>query len=893
MTSLLATASCMPYSAEEPVLPQADMSDISAVCSFDTRLPKGATKAMDDWAAVDQITTRKLDANFLRIHEDDADNKGTGTFSGNTDGTFNWGKAYLSEATVISSPDNTADIHYRSILFSPRQAYKLYSEKITESVFDTTAFFHTRMVGWYPLTNSLPVHDLTQLFENTDQTETHEIGGHTYKAIKFTGLDGARDIMVSNVCEGQHWHSRLPSKSVHTEDSHNLPYRHPFGHYQTYNGTTQQFSTRYSNFFKFRHYLSGVRIWAFVPEQGNTHALEMWGNITDVVLLDQPTSVCITLPEEPLYDANANSLSWDAEAAHFNDPQIWGQAYGWGDFKNMSVQTGPMFGDDTNHNSENYTVNFDNLSMKGVGDKDHAMYLGYSLIKPEPENGLEIEIHTRYGIYSTIINRTYNYRVNGEDKQLALFKPGYYYDVYLSLQTDGTISSIIETRGNEKYYDLTRSVSVSPTGSPENRVTTYKYANCYIIDPADDEYDKTDHNGICDYSGFFFNGMVAGNGPEGILNYNGQSFYPASADLGRPVTAHLVWESSRSLITNVELINGYVKFNVPGITDSNSYTAGEYKDERKGNAVIGVFDGNGTCLWSWHIWITDKPGDLTYNGTVTVMDRNLGATFGGMPDSAEKALASYGLYYQWGRKDPSVGPPSWNYSQKDSETAVFYDYSSDPINSTLPVSLAQPSLKDAVEHPMYPILPTTRYALYSFDWLHYGPENILWGYDNSAGKAYKTIYDPCPFGYKVPTGELKTVMTSSTGYSKGTYGINYTESIEEGGSPANLFFPFAGYKGVDKGQTALTLSWSYVGKKGDYQEGKYSTASGVTMYHRARVYISSDATWKEDRANGVKNYTYGTQIKSANGSNVFIDWTNRRTAASVRCVKDTSFDVHP
>ena len=239
---------------------------------------------------------------------------------------------------------------------------------------------------------------------------------------------------------------------------------------------------------------------------------------------------------------------------------------------------------------------------------------------------------------------------------MDLFQPGFYYDVYLSLETDGTISAIIETRGEEKFFDLTRSVSVSPAGSPEDRVTTYKYANCYIVDPEDDIYDtvKTgDSVGVCDYDGFFFSAMVPGNGSDGILSYGTQRFYPETAKLNNPITAHLIWESSRSLVTDVELINGYVKFKVPGITDKNNYNgSGPSKtySGRKGNAVIGVYDKDGVCLWSWHKWITDTPKDIVYTYMTDIIVNKIDGDSKKAIDIIKKLSAFYRLSISRGVK---------------------------------------------------------------------------------------------------------------------------------------------------------------------------------------------------------------------------------------------------
>ena len=74
----------------------------------------------------------------------------------------------------------------------------------------------------------------------------------------------------------------------------------------------------------------------------------------------------------------------------------------------------------------------------------------------------------------------------------------------------------------------------------------------------------------------------------------------------------------------------------------------------EGNAVIAAKDNSGKILWSWHIWLTDKPSEqIYYNDAGTFMDRNLGATTAEVGD-----VGALGLLYQWGRKDPFLGSSS-------------------------------------------------------------------------------------------------------------------------------------------------------------------------------------------------------------------------------------------
>ncbi len=136
----------------------------------------------------------------------------------------------------------------------------------------------------------------------------------------------------------------------------------------------------------------------------------------------------------------------------------------------------------------------------------------------------------------------------------------------------------------------------------------------------------------------------------------------------------------------------------------------------EGNALVAVKDTDNRILWSWHIWVTDAPEEHTYvtneGKTFVVMDRYLGSTSGVI---AENGGA---LYYQWGRKDP-------------------FKFN----GSGLDVSFRTPfaNLSEAVSAPMdYP---------QGDDWVT-DMSTSLWS------TTMKTIYDPCPDGWRVPSSEI-------------------------------------------------------------------------------------------------------------------------------------------
>ncbi|MBE6211980.1 MAG: hypothetical protein E7129_02435 [Rikenellaceae bacterium] len=793
---------------------------------------------------IDQITTKRMDSNFLRLDEDlSSTNDGLYTFTGNNEATpyaTNWNKALLLEATVISSPDNTEGIHYRSVFLAPEQSYKLNivennNNGVIES--DTTHFYHTRMVGWYPKNCTLPrkegVPATAQFdysgFDAVRLNETVDINGVATEvvALQFMGLDGETDLMVSNVCEGQSWHkynADSPHRSdIHPVNSGNI-YREPFGHNFT--------SPAYSNYFTYRHYRSAIRVTAYAEQ--SEHNLMMWGDIESVIIRNQPTSCKVWLP---------------TQLGEF------GEVYHWGNYKNLPIVTTPMFDNDSNHPEFSESAVYP-ISMEGTSLKND-IYLGYSLV--EPNSDVELEIHTTSGVYNTTITAAHPVKdADGNESIVNIFEPGYIYDVRLSLQTDGSIGAILSKEGGEHYYDLSslHEFEVDEEITDKSIVSTYKLSNCYILDPS--EFKDGEGNDI--YDGYCFFAMTVGNGESGILSSGAQKLYPETETI-KPATAHLLWESSLGLISDIELKYGYVRFKLP---DSSA----------RGNAVIAVYDNEGEVLWSWHIWITDRPAEQSFSigeHEITILDRNLGATAATCTGTND-ALATYGLYYQWGRKDPSMGPPSYNYSPINLNTAPYYDFSSDEKTAAEVTQFAEPTLRDGVENPMYLILPTGQPLSYIFNWTHQRYD-FLWGYDIATGMTTKTIYDPCPYGYRVPSSELGALFSMGSG-TAGTYG--YTRII----NGQHFFFPYAGFKGVDVGLNSLISSWKYVGQKGDYQSSMYCNDAdavnngGINQYmHRSRIYVSSANSWNETN---VGTYT----------GNMHSDFANRRTAASVRCVKD-------
>ena len=144
-----------------------------------------------------------------------------------------------------------------------------------------------------------------------------------------------------------------------------------------------------------------------------------------------------------------------------------------------------------------------------------------------------------------------------------------------------------------------------------------------------------------------------------------------------------------------------------------------------GDACVAVYDSEGTILWSWLIWATPEPGTMTHNDA-TFMDRNLGAI--------DVGNCMRGFCFQWGRKDA--------FSAADGNNYAPYTYV--PAASIVfdKVSGSNQSIEYTVKHPTTFIGNSSDYT-----WMSEELTTKPWRSD------VKTIYDPCPVGWRVPTKE--------------------------------------------------------------------------------------------------------------------------------------------
>ena len=249
-------------------------------------------------------------------------------------------------------------------------------------------------------------------------------------------------------------------------------------------------------------------------------------------------------------------------------------------------------------------------------------------------------------------------------------------------------------------------------------------------------------------------------------------------------SASLVWQDAQYLIRKIALC------------DNNTYISFEITNENieQGNAVIAVKHTDGTIMWSWHIWVTNK----NVYETVPVLNQT-GITYYSMPvplgwddDIAEQPNCTF---YQWGRKDPMC--PSDGTIENQNKN--IFDSDNNPLNMrieaggvTTNISIQKPDV--FFTSPDNDWNNTTYYDFWN------STNNTLTTMNDN--EVLKTIYDPSPVRFKMPAPNAYTgFRNGNTGYVplyEGSWDAGYyfkTGLI----NPSSIYFRANGYRSYSNG----------------------------------------------------------------------------------------------
>lgn len=336
-----------------------------------------------------------------------------------------------------------------------------------------------------------------------------------------------------------------------------------------------------------------------------------------------------------------------------------------------------------------------------------------------------------------------------------------------------------------------------------------------------------------------------------------------------PSEAILVWQDAYNMIPSDSV----------GITSDKKYFYFKVNEDYicQGNALLSVRDDNKKILWSWHIWVTDEELSSATNVPITNQkktvynlmavplghcnpDRRIykprelkfefeqeesGMTAEVLFSQSTTSYLEYGLnvtYYQYGRSTPErfIGTGI----AKTLKTLYGDEYPAVARNAAV-------TRGTAIQNP------TTHYYVERGEWCskrlqrnYWDVKNTINGlYDKATNPSVKTIYDPCPVGYKVPEPEVFTSFTTTGTNSTSKAAFNvfgawnqgwtfYTEPNKQGSTYYLHAFCDISYTGSIYGSVGSMLRVRTTGSN-EYNNldcgiGLYFTSSTIENRNRSR-----------------------------------------------------------
>lgn len=358
---------------------------------------------------------------------------------------------------------------------------------------------------------------------------------------------------------------------------------------------------------------------------------------------------------------------------------------------------------------------------------------------------------------------------SGEDRACDVSKLP---EGYMSVSSELDIPNNV----NGQYWDLSLPTPKDINNpNQDHNISQRTTANCYIVNCQND---------------FIFPaiyGNAIKNGGTNESAYKGKNFVDYSGNIitspymdDKIDKVEVEWQDVSHFIEYVEIVSwGNLKNQINvGNTgsiqeeDKRKYIKCHWRAEsqsdlggfqiRQGNAVVSASDKNGNKIWSWHLWISNIGGQTLTRGNYQFLPYNLGWT-GGVVNGFREAtihfiqeetgktcslklkqgnkndtgLAASNLHYQWGRKDPFECDDRNLYKPENRnkvETPFSYKNGTGAVNLGTQID------------------PICFYPATTGNWW-IGNISNLWCAD------IKTVYDPCPRGFMVPTQEaLRQIM---------------------------------------------------------------------------------------------------------------------------------------
>ena len=233
-----------------------------------------------------------------------------------------------------------------------------------------------------------------------------------------------------------------------------------------------------------------------------------------------------------------------------------------------------------------------------------------------------------------------------------------------------------------------------------------------------------------------------------------------------------------------------------------------------GTKLVSLLDGDGNVLWSWHIWANPDIRDVTLSNGQTWLNMNIGAH-----QETFNSKGYNGYYYQWGRKDP--------FNQRYFEGTSAADMApfisgAKRIDGSLENSILHPETFYGSSNPSGETEKTADWSTYEdevkvYDWWN---ANIT-GDDEQDALGKKTMFDPCPVGYRVPTyAEVNSLLTLSSVWKNGAKVVD-----------GQLYFPTTSYRAIGIYQEYWTSARAFFWTSTPYETGDKFTRRVYRPYY--------------------------------------------------------------
>lgn len=322
------------------------------------------------------------------------------------------------------------------------------------------------------------------------------------------------------------------------------------------------------------------------------------------------------------------------------------------------------------------------------------------------------------------------------------------------------VSSFLEVHESSEIEDWATTIDLSLVDNAGNARASMTTANCYLVHRAGTYkiplvYGNAIKDGAVNTEAFNPTGTSGTSFLKPFINHAGngitgpwitKSGSGVNAGMGLAATsAELLWQDAYPLISNVSISGDYLKFTI--------------RTFNKGNALIAVKSGS-TILWSWHIWATSETLSTTTSIATGSRTYNVSPCFLGWISTGGNGKQGYCTYYQWGRKDPFIPCEGNTKTAADKTVYNLVGFNITPTSitqSSNAIQFQKSTSATIADNIMNPIrvycnsstgssCNTTQRNLWDARQTSYAT--------NITTKTIKTIYDPCPPEFCVPTSNL-------------------------------------------------------------------------------------------------------------------------------------------